>query len=201
MGTPEERRTWLYQSQKLVSVCLFILAECDKTCSSGQDKVLLTSLAMQLIVALTDPKGWKITNNVNLRDAHVAVKNLIQFIATGKSGLYSCIRSYFMRIDVHVSSPGLSGVRADDHLLITASAITLALRPFHLMRLDISDVGLLDMKDAVEQYCTLILTVPWLAQRLPAGLLPALKHESVLLPALKILMVRLVKSVMTPQIF
>ncbi|KAJ8651000.1 hypothetical protein MRB53_004023 [Persea americana] len=57
VGTPEERRTWLYQSQKLVSICSFILAECDKTCSSGRDKLLLTSLAMQLVVALTDPKG------------------------------------------------------------------------------------------------------------------------------------------------
>lgn len=93
-----------------------------------------------------------------------------------------------MRVDVQISSQGL-GVQTDDHLLITASAITLALRPFHLMRLDISGVGLLDMKEAVEQYCTHFLTVPWLAKRLPAVLLPALKHESVLSPSLKILMI------------
>ncbi|KAL2555623.1 AP2/ERF domain-containing protein [Forsythia ovata] len=42
--------------------------------------------------------------------------------------------------------------------------------------MDVNDDGMLDC--AVKQLWVLLLTVPWLAQRLPAILVPALKHNS-----------------------
>lgn len=63
VGTQDERRIWIYQTRKLISVCLFILGECD---NSHQDIFALTSLAMRLAVVLTDVKGWKCIADDNL---------------------------------------------------------------------------------------------------------------------------------------
>ncbi|KAF8403185.1 hypothetical protein HHK36_011282 [Tetracentron sinense] len=143
---------------------------------------------MRLIIALTDLKAWKSIDHENLRDADTAVKNLVKFIGTGQSGLYSYIRGYIIKLDAHITSRRNSGVQTDDRFLITASAITLALRPFNVAKLDANDSGHLDVQGAAELYCVFLLTVPWLAQRLPAVILPALKHTSILSLCLRTLL-------------
>ena len=190
-GTPEERRIWAYEAQKLISMCLFILSECD-THSGGEDTVVLSSMAMRLIVVLTDTKGWKSITVDNFRDADRVVKNLVRFMGSRKGGLYPCIRKYFSKLDASCSSLKNSVVQPDERFLITASAITLALRPFQTANLDFTEPGPLNVQYAAEQYFVHILTIPWLAQRLPAVLLPAMKHMSILSPCLQALLVRLI---------
>ncbi|XP_058110082.1 E3 ubiquitin-protein ligase UPL7 isoform X3 [Magnolia sinica] len=150
------------------------------TCSSTlHQKLQITTIKCMLTCFKT------ILQSIN--STGIAVKNLIEFIATGKSGLYSSVRRYIMNSNGPLRRK--SDVLTDDHFLITASAITLALRPFHVADLNINDVGLSDVKDAAEQYCTFLLTVPWLSQCVPAVLLPAFKHASVLSPCLLTLLI------------
>lgn len=189
LSTSEERKIWHYQAKKLICLCLLILAECDYSRQGGQDFIALTSLAMRFVVILIDMKGWKCINDNNRQDADIAVKDLALFLATKKSGSYSCIRRYICRLDAPFYSQAVCSGRADDQFLITASSITLALRPFHIVNFDINDDGLIDVKYAAEQYCVFLLTIPWFSQRVPALLLSALKHKSVLSPCFKMLLV------------
>uniref|UniRef100_A0A5B6YGI5 HECT-type E3 ubiquitin transferase n=1 Tax=Davidia involucrata TaxID=16924 RepID=A0A5B6YGI5_DAVIN len=179
-GTLEERRIWNYQAQKLISLCLFILGKCDNSCQRCQDIVVLTSLAMRFVVVLTDLKGWKSITDDNLKDADISVKDLVRFMGSKKSGLYICIRRYINNLDAPFSSQMNCSGQTDDRFLITASAVTLALRPFHITNADSNDLDHLDVQYAAEQYCVFLLTIPWFAQRLPAVLLPALRHKSIL---------------------
>ncbi|XP_043697207.1 E3 ubiquitin-protein ligase UPL7 [Telopea speciosissima] len=189
MGTLDERKTWLYQAKKLISVCLFILAECDYSCAGERETIFLTTLAMRLVVALTDPKGWKSFSSENIRDFDSAGKELVICTASGKSHLYSRIRRYIIKLDPRFAQNRKSGLQMEDHLLITASAVTLALRPFQVIKSNLNDFGLLDGQDVVEQYCVFILTIPWFSQRLPTVLLPALKHKSIVLQCLRTLLI------------
>lgn len=190
-GTPEERRIWTYEAQKLISICLFILSECD-TYPGGQDTTVLTSMVMRLIVVLTDTKGWKSITDDNFQNADRMVKDLVRFMGSRKGGLYPCIRKYFSKLNASCSSLKDSVVQPDERFLITASVITLALRPFQAANLDVTESALLKVQYAAEQYCVYILTIPWLAQRLPLVLLPAMKHKSILSPFLQTLLVRLI---------
>ncbi|XP_058220868.1 uncharacterized protein LOC131331061 [Rhododendron vialii] len=52
------------------------------------------SLTMRLVVVLTDVKGWKCNADDNLHDAKIAMKDLIDFMGSKKSGLYNYVRSY-----------------------------------------------------------------------------------------------------------
>ncbi|KAK9126533.1 hypothetical protein Scep_015379 [Stephania cephalantha] len=189
VGSSEERKTWHFQTQKLVSLCLLILAECDQNSLEEQDMAVLTSLAMRVVVALTDAKAWKIVNDRDLKDADEAVKNLVKNIASGKSGLYKSIRAYIMKLDYRVISHGNHGLQTGDQFLVVASAITLALRPFQLVDLCNLDSANSHLTDAVEEFCVFLLTVPRLVQRLPTILVPALKHKSVLSPCLRALLI------------
>lgn len=190
-GTLEDKSIWFYQAQKLVSLCLFILAESDQTSIGCQNTVPLTVLAMRLVVTLTDPKGWKNFNNENSKDAGTAVEKLMEFLTTRKSTIYICIRRYLMKLGLYATSQKKTIASTDDSFLVTASAITLALRPFHFKKLDAIAADNFDMKNAHGQYFSYILTVPYLTKCLPPVLLPALKHESTLLPCLAALLVRL----------
>ncbi|KAL2509270.1 E3 ubiquitin-protein ligase [Forsythia ovata] len=185
-ATIEERKIWLYQSKKLISVCLFILADFDYSKQGDQD-VVLTSLAMRLAVVLTDTKGWKSITDDDHEDTNTAVKNLVQFMGSTRSGLFNCIRKFIYKLEAPFSSQGVSSFQTDDKFLILASAVTLSLRPFHVADMDVNDDGMLDC--AVKQFWVLLLTVPWLAQRLPAILVPALKHKSVLSPCFRMLLI------------
>lgn len=190
-GSFNERRIWLHQSKKLVAVCLFILSLFDYSVQKVPD-VVLTSLAMRLAVLLTEPKGWNCITDDARKDANDAVRNLVQFIGSYRSGLYSCVRKFVCNLKVPFSSRGELSCQTDDRFLIVASAITLSLRPFHVTNMDIADNGL--MACVVEQYWVSLLTVPWFPQRLPSILVPALRHQSVLSPCLMMLMVSVDKK-------
>ncbi|KAM2673812.1 hypothetical protein EV2_015072 [Malus domestica] len=193
IGTLEERRVWSYQSRKLLSLCMFVLSECDTSCARGQDFVALTSLAMRFVVVLTDLKGWKSVAELDWLSADAAVKDLVRFMGGGESGLYLAIRRYISTLDPPGSSRISSNIQRDDSLLITASTITLALRPFHLAKFDSDGPGILDVHYVAEKYCMFLLTIPCLTQRLPAVLISAMRHKSILSPCFQTLLVRLIK--------
>lgn len=193
MGTVHERRTWSYQAKKLISLCSFTLSECNKSHPEGQNIVVLTSLALRLLVVLTDRKGWKSITNDTLQDADVAVKDLVLFMGSCKSGLYISIRRYIIMLGVPFPPQAKTIVQTDDRFLITAGAVTLALRPFQITNSAFVSPGSVSVHFAAEQYCLFLLTIPWLVQRLPAVLVPALKHKSVLSPCFQILLVWLIK--------
>ncbi|XP_008392543.3 E3 ubiquitin-protein ligase UPL7 [Malus domestica] len=189
IGTLEERRVWSYQSRKLLSLCMFVLSECDTSCARGQDFVALTSLAMRFVVVLTDLKGWKSVAELDWLSADAAVKDLVRFMGGGESGLYLAIRRYISTLDPPGSSQISSNIQRDDSLLITASTITLALRPFHLAKFDSDGPGILDVHYVAEKYCMFLLTIPCLTQRLPAVLISAMRHKSILSPCFQTLLI------------
>ncbi|KAL1566032.1 E3 ubiquitin-protein ligase upl7, variant 3 [Salvia divinorum] len=183
VGSSEERRLWFYQSKKLISVCLFVLSLFDYSHPRAQD-VVLTSTAMRLSVILTDPNGWNHIPLDGKKDANAAVKNLVKFVGSKRSRLYDCIRKFILTLEAPFSSKHLP---TDDRFVIVASAITLSLRPFHLTNIDINEKAA--MESAIQQYCISMLTIPWFPQRLPAILVPALRHKSVLSPCLRNLLI------------
>ncbi|KAJ0087886.1 hypothetical protein Patl1_32315 [Pistacia atlantica] len=189
VGTLEERITWTYQAKKLISLCSFILSECDKSHSGNQCIVILTSIALRLVVVLTDVKGWKSISNDTLQEADMAVKDLVWFMGSCHSGLYISIRRYFDKLSVPSSSQINNIIQKDDRFLITASAVTLAVRPFHLIDYSVVSPGPVDVHFAAEQYCLFLLTIPWLLQRLPAVFIPALKHKSIMSPCFQVLLI------------
>lgn len=186
-GTVKERMLWLYQARKLISLSLFILGKCDISQQSGQEITTVTSLAMRLAIVLTDVKGWKCVSGNGLQYGDTALKDLIQFIGSKESGLCYYVRKYILNLDVPFSSQKNCSAPADDRFLITASALTLALRPIHISKTN--ELDHLNGNYATHQYCVFILTIPWLVQRLPVALLPALQHNSVLSPCFKTLQV------------
>ena len=188
VGSIEERRLWFYQSKKLISVCLFVLSLFDYSHPRAED-IVLTSTAMRLSVILTDPKGWNHIPLDGKKDANAAVENLINFAGSKGSRLYDCIRKFILTLEAPFSSKDLP---KDDRFVIVASAITLSLRPFHLTNIDINEKA--TMESAIQQYCISMLTIPWFPQRLPAILVPALRHKSVLSPCLRNLLVRVYLS-------
>lgn len=186
IGTVEEQRMWSYQVQKLVSLCSFILADYDNNSFGNTDIVAVTSLLMRVVFILTDWKGWKCITDEHCVDADRAVKDIIKFIGSDKSGLYRSIGRYMNKLNTPVTS--LGAVQKDDMFLITASAITLALRPFQAFNSAEKDVCF-SMQCAAEEYCLFILTVPWLVQHIPSVLLRALRHKSILIPCFKTILV------------
>ncbi|KAM4078496.1 hypothetical protein ACB094_09G041900 [Castanea mollissima] len=138
-STLEERRVWAFQTRKLISLCLFILSEFNKSHTGCQDIIVLTSLAMRLVVFLTDLKRWKSITADNRQDADIAVKDLICFMGSSKS--------------------------------------------------DTDGRVMLDVHNAAEQYCVFLVTIPWLVQRLPSVLVPALKHKSILSPCFQTILI------------
>lgn len=178
----EERRTWKYQAKKLISLCVLVLSECDYSDKEGNQFVVLTSMAMRFVVSLTDSKSWKGHKDITLQDADTAVIDLVWYMCSEEVQLYISIRKYLSRLDVPFSSQTRTAGLTDDRFLITASAITLALRPFNK--------DSLKLQFAAEQYCVLLLTIPWFTQRLPAVLLSAIKHKSILSPCFREILVR-----------
>ncbi|XP_019456174.1 PREDICTED: E3 ubiquitin-protein ligase UPL7 [Lupinus angustifolius] len=188
IGTTEERRIWSYQAQRLTSLGFLILSELSECNSGNQDITIVTSLAMRVLVLLTDPKGWKgITDGPHL-DADLAVKDLIQFMGSDKSGCYVSIARYIHALNSN-SSPTKNISQADELFLITASAITLAVRPFYLTNFDVNGPSMLDVNHSAQRYIVHLLTIPWLVKRLPSVLQPALKHKSILFPCFQTLLI------------
>ncbi|CAI9097863.1 OLC1v1034376C1 [Oldenlandia corymbosa var. corymbosa] len=176
VGSSEERRIWKHQSKKLISLCLHSLLEFDYSMSRVHDTSTI-SLAMRLAVVLTDRKAWKSITDSDIQDADTALKNLTWFLGSKESGAYNIIRRYIIQLPPSIPSQGTSLGTTDDGFLITASVLTVALRPFHVTEVTANDSG---VHCAAEGYCISLLTIPWFSQRLPAVLLPALRHKSVL---------------------
>ncbi|CAJ1889755.1 unnamed protein product [Sphenostylis stenocarpa] len=160
-----------------------IFCECH---SGAHDITIVTSLAMRVLVMLTDLKGWKGITNDNLFDADLAVEDLIQFMGGKKSGCYVSIGRYISALENHSSLSKTT--QADENFFITASAITLGVRPFYLTNYDAEVPKTQDFNDAAEQYIIYLLTIPWLVKHLPLVLLPALKHKSILFPCFQTLL-------------
>ncbi|XP_062212057.1 E3 ubiquitin-protein ligase UPL7 [Phragmites australis] len=186
VGMPEERSIWLYQAKKLISLCSSILARCDYSCCKDGDMVDITVIAMRLAVSLTDCKTWKSLKSDNARAADACVESLIEFIGASQSATFNCVRKYIKCLGPHATSgKKTSAAATDDQFLITASAVTVALRPFHSKIAERSA----DLNGCSKEYFTLILTIPYLCKRMPPLLLPALKHISVLQPCLSIVLI------------
>ncbi|KAB2630996.1 E3 ubiquitin-protein ligase UPL7 [Pyrus ussuriensis x Pyrus communis] len=143
---------------------------------------------MRFVSVLTDFKGWKSVAEHDGQSADAAVKNLVRFMGTGESGPYLSIRRYISTLDAPGFSRISSNIQRDDSVLITASTITLALRPFHLAKFDSDGPGSLDAHYVAEKYCVFLLTIPCLTQRLPAVLISAMRHKSILSPCFQTLL-------------
>ncbi|XP_061352412.1 E3 ubiquitin-protein ligase UPL7 [Gastrolobium bilobum] len=188
IGTSEERRIWSYQARRLTSIGFFILSEFSECNSGAQDITIVTSLAMHVLIMLTDLKGWKCITDDSRLDADLAVKDLIQFMGSNKSGSYVSIARYINALDNNSSQTKII-TQADEFFFITASAITLAVRPFYLTNFDVQGPFMLGVNHATKQYIVYVLTIPWLVQHLPSVLLPALKHKSILFPCFQTLLI------------
>ncbi|XP_065855485.1 E3 ubiquitin-protein ligase UPL7 isoform X2 [Euphorbia lathyris] len=144
---------------------------------------------MRFLVVLTDLKGWKSVPSSSLEDADAAVNDLIRFMGSSGSGLYVSIGRYINKLDVLTSPQTKTMIQADDKFLITAAAVTLALRPLNATNFTSIGSDLLNVHSAAAQYCMFLLTIPRLTQRLPTVLVSAIKHKSILSPCLQALLI------------
>ncbi|CAD5325662.1 unnamed protein product [Arabidopsis thaliana] len=179
VGTSEDSKTWACQTRRMVSLCSFLLTECNYSQERIKDVIGVNALLLRILIVLTDPKSWKIITNENFEDAETAKKIIIQFIGSCKSGYYSAVRRYIKTLTKHT----------DERLVITTSAVTLALRPFHVKQPAFVDDNQPDTNLAVEEYVSLILTIPRLVCYLPSALIRALKHKSILMPSFHTILV------------
>jgi ubiquitin-protein ligase E3 B len=187
VGIPEERSIWLYQAKKLISLCSSILARCEYSCCKDGNMVEVTAVAMRLAVSLTDCTTWKNIKSDNVGAADDSIESLTKFIGSNHSGIYNCVRKYIKCLGPHAASEKKkSATVTDDQFVITASAITVALRPFHSKIAE----KMSNLNCASREFFTLILTIPYLCKRMPPLLLRAFKHISVLQPCLSIVLVR-----------
>lgn len=162
----------------------------DELQAKEQETVVTTSLAMRLIVVLTDHNGWKSVNENNRFDADSSLKDLVHYLGTSESGLYISVRKYMYKLSVLQSSRTTSSIQTNGLLVITVSALTLALRPFYLLNFDTTSTSSWEGHHVAEQFCLFLLTIPGLVQNLPQVLLPAVKHRTILLPCFWTLLVR-----------
>ncbi|XP_058767737.1 E3 ubiquitin-protein ligase UPL7-like [Vicia villosa] len=188
IGTSAERIIWRYQAQRLASLSFSILSEYSESNSGAQDITIVTSLAMRILVMLTDIKGWKGITDDDCLDADLAVKGLVEFTGSSKSGSYVSIARYISTLDKHSSQMKVV-TQADEKFFITASAITLAVRPFSLTNFDGERPCMLNGNHAAKQYILYLMTIPWLVQHIPPVLLPALKHKSIMFTCFQALLI------------
>lgn len=193
IGTTEERIIWRYQAQRLTSLGFSILSEYSECNSGAQDITIVTSLAMRILVMLTDLKGWEGIPDDNCLDADLAVKGLVEFTGSSKSGSYVSIARYISALD-NYSSQMKVVTQAAEKFFITASAITLAVRPFSLTNIDGERPCMLNGNHAAKQYILHLMTIPWLVQHIPPVLLPALKHKSIMFTCFQALLVSIFKA-------
>lgn len=162
----------------------------DKLQVKEQEIIVTTSLAMRLVVVLTDHHVWKNANESSQAVADAALEDLIHYLGTSESGLYVSVREYMYKWSVLQSTQNNSTIKTNDLLVITVSAITLALRPFHLMISDTIGTTPWEGHHVAEQFCLFLLTIPGFIQNLPQLLVPAVKHRSILFPCFSTLLVR-----------
>ncbi|VVB05545.1 unnamed protein product [Arabis nemorensis] len=142
VDTFEESKTWACQTRRLVSLCSFLLMECNYSQERIKDVLGVSALVLRILIVLTDSKSWKIITKDNFEDAETAGKMIIQFIGSWKSGYYTAVRKYIKTLTK----------QTDERLLITTSAVTLALRPFHARQPAFVDDNQPYTNLAVEEY-------------------------------------------------
>lgn len=162
--------------------------ECNCSQERIKDVLGVSALVLRILIVLTDPKSWKIITKDNFEDAETAGKMIIQFIGSCKSGYYTAVRKYIKTLIK----------QTDERLLITTSAVTLALRPFYARQPASVDDNQPYSNLAVEEYVSLILTIPRLGCYLPSALIRALKHKSILMPSFHTILVKFISNFVRP---
>lgn len=167
--------------------------------SANTDKTgrILPGLTMRVMVALTDATMWKCFSEKNdQRRANLLALNLLEWLAKGNGGLFPAIRSYLTtNYPVPKDDSEQEQPLDREKFIVTASAITMALRPLVTLSAA-SRQGAQEEQKEVERLrassaraammlATHILTIPFLTQRLPGALVPALQHSSALAPCLR----------------
>jgi len=174
--------------------------------SASLEVANLPGLAMRIMVALTDTSTWKCFcesgQEARKKKADQVVLSLAEWLANGNGGLFLAVRAYLL---ANYPVPGIKDEQIRPHgrkdkFIVTASIITVMLRP--LLLLSVASVEDQDQNSegsservqfkasaarAAAQLSAHILTIPFLSQRLPSSLLPALKHPSALFPCIRAL--------------
>nr|PNR53004.1 hypothetical protein PHYPA_009379 [Physcomitrium patens] len=214
VGFPDKMSKWMHQARQLLRLACAALEnesygvrEADQKGTDrnhmAQEGSNLAGLAMRVMVSLTDSSTWKCFGEpgqeVRKRKAELVVLRLLEWLASGSAGLFLAVRSYIL---ANFPVPGIKDqlVRPrgkKDKFIITASIITVTLRPLLVLSAECdkdgqNDENPNDRKDytsaanrAAAQFSAHILTIPFLPQRLPQPLLPALQHPTALFPCLR----------------
>lgn len=134
--------------------------------------------------------GWLKDGDSKAR-AKLVVHELLEWIAEGNTPLYPAVRACIIQIcPFKQEDSGRSKHLQKETLLIIASAVTVALRPLQQFPAQEDAKGVNERqvaasKKASEGFCSHVLTIPFVLQRLPAAMIPALQHPSVLTPCLQ----------------
>ncbi|KAI5061390.1 hypothetical protein GOP47_0023895 [Adiantum capillus-veneris] len=186
-GSKDQQSTWRCQVHRLLRLSCLGLVE--GSARHHSDLLKLASLSVRMLVALTDSNMWICFHKEDDK-AHVklVVCELLEWTAegNGKIPLYPAVAVCIEQMCPLKREDGDRPVPLQkEKLLIVASAITVALRPLQQtpVEMDINRLGqrLSSAKrKASEDFCSCVLTIPYIVQRLPAAILPALQHPSVL---------------------
>ncbi|XP_024365783.1 E3 ubiquitin-protein ligase UPL7 isoform X2 [Physcomitrium patens] len=213
VGFPDKMFKWMYQARQLLRLACAALEKegigSRESEPNGMDKNCMTleasnlaGLAMRVTIALTDSSTWKCFDEprqeVRKGKAKLVALDLLEWLANGNGGLFLAVRSYIL---ANFPVPGIMDENPrprgkKDKFIITASIITITLRPLLILaeecNKDSDREALQDVKDyklastmAAAQFSAHILTIPFLPQRLPPPLLPALQHPTALSPCLR----------------
>jgi hypothetical protein len=208
---------WVHQAHQVLRLACATIAKdgCGwreaEHASRGKSSALLEvanlpGLAMRVMVALTDTSTWKCFcesgQEARKKKADQVVLSLAEWLANGNGGLFLAVRAYLL---ANYPVPGIKDEQTRPHgrkdkFIVTASIITVMLRPLLLLSVasiedrDQNSEGLSEgvqfkasAARAAAQLSAHILTIPFLSQRLPSSLLPALKHPSALFPCIRAL--------------
>eukprot|EP00897_Mesotaenium_endlicherianum_P006153 jgi/Mesen1/5566/ME000280S04673 len=151
-GNADHCARWRFQSRRLLALCLAVLSgnflSTPRSFSyylnygMREPSAELRLPAMRLAVALTDGATWKChvgassaLQQLEKAKAGDAALGLVTWLANGNGGLYSSVGNYFLQsCPVLEVSPKFGPVVNDQEaFLVTATAITMALRPLLLL--------------------------------------------------------------------
>ncbi|CAK9258356.1 unnamed protein product [Sphagnum jensenii] len=217
LGFRDKMSKWVHQAHQVFRLACATIAKdgcgwreaehASRGKSSASLEVAnLPGLAMRIMVALTDTSTWKCFcesgQEARKKKADQVVLSLAEWLANGNGGLFLAVRAYLL---ANYPVPGIKDEQIRPHgrkdkFIVTASIITVMLRP--LLLLSVASVEDRDQNSegsservqfkasaarAAAQLSAHILTIPFLSQRLPSSLLPALKHPSALFPCIRAL--------------
>ncbi|MCO5588844.1 hypothetical protein L7F22_042804 [Adiantum nelumboides] len=186
-GSEDQQSTWRCQVLRLFR--LSCLGMVEGTARHYSDSLVLASLSVRMLVVLTDSNMWLCFHDEDDKArAKVVAHELLEQIAEGNGNipLYPAVGVCIEQLCQVKHEDGERSVQLQkEQLLIVASAITVALRPLQQIPLS-QDINRVDQsvsavkRKASENFCSCIMTVPYIVRRLPTAILPALQHPSVL---------------------